>query len=204
MMLRAFIAIALPTETRRALMRACEEFRAAEPRSTGEKWVAEQNLHATLRFIGPLEEDAVHALVAALKAACARHRPFALTLGDVVARPGGRRARMLWATFADGLDPSRRLADDVEQALLGVLDPEAREHAYRPHVTLCRFRKPHRPPDGALAAANAVVDAAAPPCGIAGPSPGIVSVPGVSLVSSTLSPSGPVYRELAFIPLGGD
>lgn len=204
MTLRAFVAITLPAQTRRALARACEEFRLAAPGSAGERWVAEENLHATLRFIGALAEDDVDRVVAALTEACADHRPFSMTLGRVVARPGGRRARMLWATVADGVEPAQRLAADVEDALLGTLELVPEERAYRPHVTLCRFRKPHAPPAEALAAADAALDAAAPSCGAETLSATVVSVPAVSLLSSTLTPSGPVYRELAGIPLGGD
>jgi 2'-5' RNA ligase len=204
MTLRAFVAITLTAETRRALARACEEYRAAAPGSAGERWVAEENLHATVRFIGALAEDDVDRVVAALVDTCVRDRPFPMTLGRIVAHPGGRRARMLWATVADGVDAAQRLAADVEAALLGTLELEPVERAFRPHVTLCRFRKPHGVPALALAAADASLDAAAPTCGAPVRSATVVSVPGVSLLSSTLTPSGPVYRELARIPLGGD
>ncbi len=204
MTLRTFIAITMPAEARHVLASACAEYRAAAPASVGEKWVAEENLHVTMRFLGGLDEDDVEGVAAALSAAASHDRPFDMTLGDVVGRPGGRRARMLWATFADGVEPARRLAADVEDALLGVLELDRPEHAYRPHVALCRFRRPHAASAEALAAADAVLDAAAPSCVVHGSRATVVSVLGVSLFSSTLSPSGPAYRELARVPLGGD
>jgi RNA 2',3'-cyclic 3'-phosphodiesterase len=203
--MRAFVAITLPDVTRAALARACEAFVEAAPDRSGEKWVPEQNLHVTVEFIGNLEDDAVPGVVDCLAAACGRIRPFDLVVGDVVAKPGGSRPRMLWARFAEGVEPARTLAEAVRDALVEAVGLEAEKRAYTPHVTLVRFRLPRRVPADALDAANAVLDAVAPSCGgPGGPSPAIVSVRCVTLMSSRLGRLGPTYAEVASIPLGSD
>ncbi len=203
--MRAFVAITLPDATRAALAAASAAFRDAAPEWAGEKWVPEQNLHVTLQFIGELADEAAPAALDALELACAPLRPFTLSVNDVVARPAGRRARMLWARFADGFEPARQLAAGVSDALAEAIGLEPEKRAYAPHVTLVRFRVPRRPPEHGIAAANAVLDSSAPSCGTSGgASPLFVSVRRVTLMSSRLSRSGPAYEEVASVPLGKD
>jgi 2'-5' RNA ligase len=200
---RAFVAITLPDATRAALFRACEAFREAAPEWAGEKWVPEPNMHITLQFIGQMEDTALPPVERALRAAAAPLRPFSLTLGDIVPKPGGKHSRMLWARIADGVEPSRELATRVAEQLADAIGFEPEKRPYTPHVTLVRFRVPRRVPEHAVDAANAVLDALAPSCGVfGGPSPSIVSVPRVTLMSSRLSRSGPTYEEVFSAPLG--
>ena len=201
--MRAFVAIALPEATRAVLTSAAATFQACAPDWAREKWVPDENLHVTLQFIGDLPDEAVPATLDALHLACSPFSAFTLSVRDIVARPSGKRARMLWARFADGVEPARRLAAGLSTALADAigLDPEPRP--FTPHVTLVRFRVPRRPPDDALLAANAVLDRAAASCGASAPSPLFVSVTCATLMSSQLSRTGPTYEEVASVPLGG-
>jgi RNA 2',3'-cyclic 3'-phosphodiesterase len=201
--MRAFVAIALPEPARRAISTARLAFIDAAPEWRGEKWVAEDNLHVTLRFLGSVDESMTESVAAAIASSIADLPPFALTLGGVTGRPSGR-ARMLWVRVADGVGPARELFDAVDGALTPLLDLPAEGRGYTPHVTLARLRTPRRVPPEALAAADAALDSAAPACGVAAPSPTVVSVPGVSVMSSRTLPAGPVYEELAFVPFGLD
>lgn len=202
MTVRAFIALALPPATRAALVTACEAFVSVAPEWAEEKWVAEENLHVTVKFLGGIDEGAVDAVAASLQVVCAEHRPFAITLGDIVPRPGGSHTRMLWASVADGSEPARRLASSVDGAMSALLGIPVEERRYSPHITLVRVRRPHRAPADALSAGNRVLDSFSTSCGVEGHAAGVVSVRGVSVMSSRTLRTGPVYEELAFVPLG--
>ena len=52
--LRAFLALRLPEEQRRQLAAHVEE---CARRAPGYRWVPAENLHLTLRFLGPVEPD---------------------------------------------------------------------------------------------------------------------------------------------------
>jgi 2'-5' RNA ligase len=200
--MRAFVAITLPDATRAALASASAAFRDAAPEWAGEKWVPEENLHVTLEFIGQLADENVPTALNALELACTRLRPFTLSVRDVVAKPGGKHPRMLWARFADGIEPSRELYSRISAELAEAISLEPEKRPYTPHVTLVRFRVPRRVPDHALEASDAVLEAAAPACGgDSCPSPLFVSVRRVTLMSSRLSRSGPTYAEVASVPL---
>lgn len=203
--MRTFIAIPLPPASRAAIAEARRVFVETAPDWAGEKWVANVNLHVTLEFLGDVPDGALDDVLAATAAACERHGPFALSLGAVAGKPSGR-ARMLWVRTADGVEAARALQADLHHALAPLLGLEDDARGYTPHITLARLRRPRRVPPEALAAADAVLDSAAVSCGTAaGGTPAtIVSVTGVSVVSSRTLPAGPVYEELAFVPLATD
>lgn len=203
--MRAFVAVTLPESTRTALASACEAFKQATPDWAGEKWVPCENLHVTLRFIGPLEEETVPAVGEALAAACRRVQPFKLTLGDVAPAPGGRRARMLWARFAEGSHPAAAAADAIDTALAETIGLPSEPRPFTPHVTLARLRAPRKVPPDALGAANDFLRSLALSHDTAdGASPAIVSVRHVTLMSSRLTSSGASYEEVLKVRLGSD
>jgi RNA 2',3'-cyclic 3'-phosphodiesterase len=101
----------------------------------GAKWIAADDMHMTLRFIGDVrnaEADEFHALLDEL-----REDPFPVRLTGVGAF-GGRDPRVLWAGV-DGGEPLARLqrAHDRAARAAGLSgDP----HPFHPHVTLARLR----------------------------------------------------------------
>jgi 2'-5' RNA ligase len=195
--LRAFVAIQLPAPVRAALACTCGAFRDLAPTWRGDKWVATENLHVTLKFLGAIDEGRVAEATAALEAACAAHAPFKLVFDAVVAKPGGRRTTMLWATVSEGYEAAARLAGDIDTVLSEALGIAPDERAFRPHVTLVRARRPRAATPEALAAANAVLAAA-------GPAETRMSVTCATLVSSRLGRHTPTYEELACASLLGD
>jgi 2'-5' RNA ligase len=127
--MRLFVALDLPWGLRQRLASL------AGLGIPGARWVAPENYHLTLRFIGEapryLAEEIDHAL-AALKA-----RDFALTLTGVGTFAKGGRATALWV--GTERNPSLdHLRGKIETALQRVgLEPERRR--FNPHVTLARL-----------------------------------------------------------------
>lgn len=127
--MRLFVAIALPDEQRARLAKLASGL----PRA---RWVAEENLHLTLRFLGELDGNEAGDVDAAL--AGIRMPRFELQLEGVSHFGEGRKLRSLWA----GIQANSalvRLRDKVEQAVVRAgLAPEKRK--FKPHVTLARFK----------------------------------------------------------------
>jgi 2'-5' RNA ligase len=135
-LLRAFIAVELPPEIRAAL--AGEQARLKKL-GANVGWVAPDNIHITLLFLGDMFGAQVAPLAAALDAVAAHHAPFELAVAGLGWFGPPRSPRVVWAGV---LDPQHRLAalqkEIEEQARLLDLRTEARP--FHPHLTLGRVR----------------------------------------------------------------
>ena len=151
-------------------------------------WVAPENFHITLKFLGAIDLDRVEVVAASLGKAVAGAGAYEVVVEGLGAFPSPTRARVVWAGVKDGHEPLARIAARVEQALAEVGFPPE-ERAFSAHVTLGRVREPRRNPE--LAAA---IDAAATRRFGARP------VGSVSLMRSDLSPRGARYTELVSVP----
>jgi len=136
--MRLFVAITLPDETKRHLRFICGGLPNA-------RWVAEENFHLTLRFLGELDGREMAFVDAAL--AGIRAPRFTLRLKGVDAFSSGTKVKAVYA----GVEKSaalQHLRDKVESAVVRAgIKPEGQK--FTPHVTLTR---PKDPPIGKLKA----------------------------------------------------
>ena len=173
-MVRLFAGIALPADVRERLGGLCGSL-------AGARWVAAENMHVTLRFIGdvdPAAGDDVHAALSAVEAPA-----FALRLAGIGCFGSGRRVRAIWAGIekSPSLD---HLADKVESAIARAgFEPEGRK--FMGHVTLARLK--------AVPAAKIVGYLESHGAFAAGP----FSVESFALFRSDLSKDGPVYERVS-------
>jgi len=126
---RLFVAIRPPEDVRDLLIDAMDD-------SPALRWVGDEQLHLTLRFIGEVERPVANDIAAALDRV--RSSNFQIRIsgaGKFEKRTGGA----LWA----GVEPKTPvvgLAAKVERALQQVgLEPEHR--AFSPHITLARWNR---------------------------------------------------------------
>lgn len=192
MAVRAFIGISLPLLTRQMLTSAQHAMREASPSWRQEKWVAAENLHVTLKFLGPLPDGLLDEAARTLLATCSALTTFPLHVGEIVAVPHLRSATMLWAGIGEGADTLAEHAAAIDASLAAAGFP-AETRGFKPHITLVRARGARRVSFETLDAGNRVVFSAEERVKR-------MSVRGATLYSSTLTPSGPVYEERAFAP----
>jgi 2'-5' RNA ligase len=151
-------------------------------------WVAPDNLHLTLKFLGGVDAERLEAVATALTAAAAGSTVFDLVVRGLGAFPSPTRPRVLWAGVDEGRAAAATLARGVDDAL-AALGFEREARAFAPHVTLGRVRVPRPAPRLAEALA-------------AGGHFGRQPVASVALMRSDLSSRGARYSELATAPLG--
>lgn len=188
---RSFVAIELADDVRARLRDADNALVAASPRWRDEKWVAEHNLHVTLKFLGALSDEQLACVRSALSRELDGGGTFELELAGLRAVPSPRRCSMVWAQFADADEQCARLAARVEEAAVSCGLP-AETRAFSAHTTLVRARRAHRLAGEALSCADAVATA-----------PRIsMSVLCVTLFASTLTRTGPIYEAIDSWALG--
>jgi RNA 2',3'-cyclic 3'-phosphodiesterase len=188
--LRLFVAIELPGDVREALNRLQHELQRRGLENL--RWVRPQGIHLTLKFLGATPLEKVAAIQDALAMAVGDTAPHELSLGKL-GTFGGSRPRVLWVDLKGEVDAVQQLQERVESAMdrLG-FEREARR--WSPHVTLARVR-PETAREAASAIQHAISAVEAPP--------GVIPVREVSLMRSTLRPSGAVYERVAAFPLAG-
>lgn len=191
---RAFLAITLPLPLRSTFETCRETFLRHDPAWRGERWVAPENLHVTLRFLGTVPEPACDLVAERVAAAVAGFEPYRLRLDVVRAIPRPRSASLLWVAPSAGAEETFDLADRMLDAT-SFLDFEPEGRAFKTHVTLVRARHPRRVLHEALDEVEHCLHRADERAVT-------MSVHEVTLYASTLTPRGPVYEELAVIPLG--
>lgn len=142
--IRAFIAVPLDARARAAALQATRALRAA-PHGDRVRWVREENLHVTLRFLGNLAPARIPELVRRVRAETQELQPFSLRPGPVVPFPDARRPRVV-ALVLEPQAPLVALAAAVEQGVVAAgFAPESRR--YRAHCTLGRVEPRGRYPD---------------------------------------------------------
>lgn len=177
-MLRLFVALPLPGDVRTALA----GLHAGIP---GARWMAEENLHLTLRFIGEVDANAADDCAEALDGV--RMPPFEIAFEGVGIFGEGHKARLLWAGVRKD-EALLRLQRKVESVLVRAgIAPETRK--FSPHITLARLRDPAPGPIQTFLTGNADFHA------------GPAEIEGFALYSSVLTPEGAEYTLEAEYPL---
>jgi len=199
-MARMFVAVRLPAAIARELVSLG---RRLERSILDVRWVAEENLHFTLRFFGELTEDEVARAIQAATAVAASTTGFTLEIQGLGTFPESGRPRVLWVGVGAGGEALIELARGLDAAFQTAgLGPADRPFA--PHLTLGRFRDPNpprrggaRPPAVPLQAVPAIRQA------LASEAPGgqEFRVESVALIESRLSPRGPTYQDRALLGL---
>jgi len=181
--MRAFIAIDLPENIRAAIRRTQASFRSASPDA---RWTQPEGIHLTLKFLGEVSDRKVTEVCDSLKK-LGQFEAFAIGLKGFGFFPDARRPRVFWVGV-EALASLSRLAEQIEEAMQAV-GFAREERAFRPHLTLARFRVPQ--PQPALQALLAQQGEQ----GL-----GSFDVSEFFLFESKLSPHGAEYRKVERFP----
>lgn len=174
----------LPEDIRRAVVKAIEPIKKD---GTNVRWVSEENLHITLKFLGDSAPDIIPAVKSVLKQTAAKRQPVNVEVDGLGAFPNAARARVVWVGITKGAAELKALSRDIEKSLehLGFED----ENRFKAHITLGRMK---RPSDGSLARA---IDEGTGCLGV-------FTASKIDLMKSDLGPAGARYESLASFALG--
>jgi 2'-5' RNA ligase len=181
--MRAFIAVEIPNSVHQALANAQARFREA---AIGPRWTPPDGFHLTLKFLGQVPEERVHAIREKL-APLGKFEGFGVEVRGFGFFPNARGPRVLWAGV-HAPPALAQLAARVDDAMAALgFEREARD--FHPHLTLARFKIPR--PQTALERllAEASQDTL-----------GSFEVSEFFLWESKLSPGGASYRQVERFP----
>lgn len=172
---RLFVSIELPDSVTQHLSEV-------DPRLRGVRWLAREQMHLTLSFLGNVPGDVEEALKKNLNAIV--WKAFFLPISGLGTFPGKGHLNILWVGVGTGHPHLFQLHKRVQEAAIGAgLEPDLR--SFHPHVTLARCRDVSAESVRPFLRMHAAFDA------------GMIHVESFCLNSSDLTPSGSVYtREL--------
>jgi len=201
--MRAFVAVNLNEELRRAVAETQDKLRAT---GAEVKWVKAETLHLTLKFLGWIEDVRLPEVIAALESALAGATAFTLRLEGVGGFPTPTAPRVIWVGVKEGAPELSALAQRVEAALeplgferedafvrrSGTTSPAKADRGFSPHVTIGRSKGP-----GGRRELAAVMQEESERAF------GEMQVTRVELMRSDLRPSGPIYTSQRAFELAG-
>lgn len=133
-MIRAFVAVRIDPSVAEKIFAVQSQLKR---NLLGVRWVGRENLHFTLKFLGPVEEEKITPVTDALEEVLHLFPRFPILARDIGVFPDIRKPRVLWV----GLEGSSlaSLAMGVETALEPI--GFAREkRGFKPHLTIGRWR----------------------------------------------------------------
>jgi len=188
--MRLFIAILIPSEVMQQLGRLQAQLKAQLP-DPSLRWVAPENFHFTLLFLGEQPETRLPDIERAMQVAARQAPPFEVVMGGLGVFPNWRRPMVLWVGAQAGAEPMTKLAALLEQQLVGKADKP-----FHAHVTLARIKMDRRSSASAVSNRLQKVVAQLQPALV-----GQFTATHLSLMQSELHPSGSRYTELCTVPL---
>ena len=122
--LRLFWAVNLPREIKETLFLAGKRLREADADA---KWVEENNLHLTVKFLGDADQVMVERITQSAAHRLKDFGKFSLELKGAGFFPGARSPRVFWAGLGGNVAALAELAMTVEKAMEELIRKENEE-----------------------------------------------------------------------------
>jgi len=188
--MRLFVAIEFPREVAAEVRKRIQTLARTiqDPKSTL-RWVNQDQLHVTLKFLGEVRETSVGSLIAGLRGAALGHSAFDLRLGGMGGFGGQDGYRVIWLGMGEGAKNASLLAEAIEDACEPLGFPRENRR-FHPHVTLARCK---------TGSCRVQMESLKPE--LLDQDVAHFTVDHIALIQSTLTPRGPLYKTLEKISL---
>jgi 2'-5' RNA ligase len=183
--IRSFIALELPGDVKETVALIIKRLRPAQHRYV--KWVSPEGTHMTIKFLGNIYSSQIPQITGIMKTAAGKVPPLNLRLGGLGMFPNEQRPRVIWVALEGNTEPLATMQREIEQALAPMgFAPENR--AFTPHLTLGRVRDNASPDErreiGSVVKEKKIDYEAS------------FTLRELSLMKSTLTPTGAIYNRL--------
>lgn len=184
-LIRAFIAIELPTIVQQHLDQAVAEL-SQKMAGMPVRWLPAVNIHLTLKFLGDVSSQNLEILKEMLQTEAISHKSFEFSIGGLGAFPSMHRPRVIWTAIeAPPALGSLQTSIDNSLARLGYA---REERPFSPHLTFGRISR-----SATIGDVRDIADhLQRSRVGFIG----LVQVREVCLIRSELKPGGAVYTRL--------
>jgi 2'-5' RNA ligase len=134
--MRCFIAIPLPSETHQELSQIQSQLKETE---ADVKWVKNDNIHLTLKFLGDVKEEKIKIISKELRGVANKSTGFESGIGNLGTFPTLSNPRVIWIGISKNEDKIVKLQQRIEE-ILTPLGFERETRPFHAHLTLGRVR----------------------------------------------------------------
>ncbi len=181
--MRTFIAIELPKEIKDFLSRLQEELKAC---GADVKWVAPENIHLTLKFLGEIDEKKLEKITGIIEETAQGKNKFQVCISSLGAFPKIDFPRVIWVGVDTGDKEVKDIAKDLEEKIAKIGIPKE-DRPFSSHITIGRT-KSSLTREGLVQDLKDKADLGGGKLNF--------SVTKITLFKSTLTPKGPIYEVL--------
>lgn len=180
-MIRAFIAIEVDSVTKQKISGLINTLKKT---NADVKWVRENQMHLTLKFLGNVSQDKIPFISDAIKQITYDIHEFPLSFSGIGAFPNTNRPRVIWAAIDKGSKELKTMAGLIEKKM-NSLGFKKEDRDYKAHLTLGRVRSQKNIKELAKNISGAEFKIKSD-----------IKIEKLTLFQSTLTPKGTVYAPL--------
>jgi 2'-5' RNA ligase len=184
--IRTFISVNLDAALHDSIDTLIKKLSAS---NAGVKWVAPDNVHLTLKFLGNIEERRLPEIYAACERAVAEAEPIELDVCAMGCFPNMNRPRVVWVGIEKGAEALHQLQRRLEDELDKIGFPRE-DRKFKAHLTIGRVKKQK----GISRLCQLIEEEREIALGS-------MRAEKISVMKSKTLPTGPIYTELRTVPL---
>jgi 2'-5' RNA ligase len=139
-MIRTFIAIEIPRETKELLAWIQEQLKQSRARV---RWVRTDSIHLTLKFLGNIHSSKVDDIATAVAQAVSNQSPLGFCAAGLGCFPSKRNPRVIWVGVQGEVERLGQIQSRLESGLerLGFT---REKRPFHPHLTIGRLKDKRR------------------------------------------------------------
>lgn len=134
--IRTFISFRPPENVRDEIAKIQDQLKESH---ADIKWDLPQQFHATIKFLGDVEERTMPNVLSTIRRAIAGTPPFEITYQIVGSFPDNHHPRIVWIGCEDGRGTLLQLKNNLDKLLLP-LGFVVEDRKFHPHITLGRVK----------------------------------------------------------------
>lgn len=134
--IRAFIALEISQPHKQKISGLISSLKSSD---ADIRWLAENQMHLTLKFLGNIQQDSVKNISQILRSIAMDTNAFTMDLTGIGAFPNIKHPKVIWLGIEKGSLSINILSDKIEQGLehLGF---KREKRLFKPHLTLGRVK----------------------------------------------------------------
>ena len=134
--MRAFIAIELPEDIRKALAQLQNRLKSC---GADVKWVEPNNIHLTLKFLGEIDDTQFNKITSILQNFLASANSFSAVISSIGAFPNINSPKVIWIGIDKGDNEVKVIAKSLENEIKNV-GIAMEDKSFSSHITIARIR----------------------------------------------------------------